>query len=129
MQRRWDHGGPEDSALIYSLSHPDLKAIWAPPVGRENDRGGLLRPRGDAEFTAQMGATQLPPALLEPLLSHAPQQPGAGLGFASVSQDKPNQKVHLKLKVLLQVTKVLLSARPQSLERNWHCSDSLRLGR
>lgn len=76
-----------------------------------------------------MEATKLPPALLEPLLSHAPEQPGAGLGFASMSQDKRNQKLHLKLKVLRQVTKLLMSACLQSLDKNCHYSDVLRLGR
>lgn len=117
--------GPEGSALIYSISHSELKGIWAPLKGRGNHSRPHSSPV-DAEFIAQMEA---PPALLEPLLSHAPEQLGAALAFASVSQDKRNQKLHLKLKVLLQVTKLLISARPQSLGKNCHYSYLLQLGR
>lgn len=68
------------------------------PLGAERYSGSSRR-KGEsqsslvgAEFIAQMEATQWPPALLEPLLSRAPKQPGAGLGFASVSQDEAKSK-------------------------------------
>lgn len=82
----------------------------------------------DAESTAPTEDTGPPPALLEPLLSHTPEQPGAGPGFTSLSQDKQNQKLPLKLTLLSQVTKLLISACPQSLEKNCHYSDSLQAG-
>lgn len=120
-------GPRETESLCSDLQHFPLRAERY--LGSSQRKGESQPSPVGAEFIAQMEATQWPPALLEPLLSHAPKQPGAGLGFASVSQDKRNQKLHLKLKALLQVTKLPISACPQSLEKTCHYSDLLQLGR
>lgn len=80
----------------------------------EESQGAALVPV-DAESTTPAEATGPPPALPEPLLSHAPAQPGAGPGFTSLSSRQVKSTASPKVKGIIaghQTTDFCLSPEP-----------------